>query len=76
MSEDDLISAILTCYTRNVPEMSPFMKDNNYKKYVTPDILTMRLLLVTQSISHSYDKSLIISKAESSEKCLKSTENV
>ena len=46
MSEDDLISAILTCYTRNVPEMSPFMKDNNYKKYVTPDILTMRLLLV------------------------------
>ena len=53
MSEDDLISAILTCYTRNVPEMSPFMKDNNYKKYVTPDILTMRLLLVRQSNLHS-----------------------
>ena len=48
MSEDDWFSAILTYYTRNVPEMSPFTKDRNFfhKKYVTSDNLTTRSLLV------------------------------
>ena len=48
MSEDDWFSAILTYYTRNVPEMSPFTKDRNFfhENYVKSDNLTARLLLV------------------------------